>query len=262
MKRALCRWCPHWSPCLASGGHRVARFLLEENFSGLWAVEIVEEVGLVTCERSVIGQIDRLLIGRHRGSCSEEIHMEEEKVEVKVQGEEVEVENRERQWREQSEDRRENRQSLRRMTHGWYDAHKHLEPMSCETLSWVRTNTIKCDVWGCSVHKNRRKRGRRNIQQRHDQWWNDFSSAQITPHRTNACTFSRCGRHILALLIQCTHWLKMFERCCLSSSWEAEPGCSRDAMVEWVTLAPAVLQLFAAMLRLLPGPPSERAALP
>ena len=37
-------------------------------------------------------------------------HMEEEKVEVKVQ--EEEVEDKERQWREQSEDRRENRQSL------------------------------------------------------------------------------------------------------------------------------------------------------
>ena len=50
--------------------------------------------------------------------------MEEENVEVMVQ--EEEVEDKERQWREQSEDRRENRQSLKRMTHGWDDAHKHL----------------------------------------------------------------------------------------------------------------------------------------
>ena len=50
--------------------------------------------------------------------------MEEEKVDVKVQ--EEEVEDRERHGREQSEDRRENRQSLRRMTHGWDDAHQHL----------------------------------------------------------------------------------------------------------------------------------------
>ena len=41
----------------------------------------------------------------HRGSCSEDIHMEEEKVEVKVQ--EEEVEDRETHGREQSEDRRE-----------------------------------------------------------------------------------------------------------------------------------------------------------
>ena len=60
----------------------------------------------------------------HRGSYSEDIHMEEEKVEVKVQ--EEEVEDRKRRGREQSEDRRENRQSLRRMTHGWDDAHQHL----------------------------------------------------------------------------------------------------------------------------------------
>ena len=60
----------------------------------------------------------------HRGSCSEDIHIEEEKVEVKVQ--EEEVEDRERRRRDQSEDRRENRQSLKRMTHGWDDAHQHL----------------------------------------------------------------------------------------------------------------------------------------
>ena len=39
--------------------------LLEENFSGLWVVEIVEEVGLITCERGVVDQRARLLI---RGS--------------------------------------------------------------------------------------------------------------------------------------------------------------------------------------------------
>ena len=66
----------------------------------------------------------------HRGSCSEHIHTEEEEVEVKVQEDEVEDERDKR--RVQSEGRRENRQSLRRMTHGWDDAHKHLslEPMS------------------------------------------------------------------------------------------------------------------------------------
>ena len=53
--------------------------------------------------------------------------MEEEKVEVNVK--EEEVEGRERRGREQNEDRRENRQPLRRMTHGWDDTHKHLEPM-------------------------------------------------------------------------------------------------------------------------------------
>ena len=50
--------------------------------------------------------------------------MEEEKVEVTVQEDEVEYERD--KGRVQSEGRRENRQSLRRMTHGWDDAHKHL----------------------------------------------------------------------------------------------------------------------------------------
>ena len=52
----------------------------------------------------------------HRGSCSEGIHMEEEKVEVKVQ--EEEVEDRERRKGEQNKCRRENTQPLRRITHG------------------------------------------------------------------------------------------------------------------------------------------------
>ena len=37
-------------------------------------------------------------------------------------------------------------QTHRRMTHGWYDAHSHLEPMSCETSLDTRANTRKCDV--------------------------------------------------------------------------------------------------------------------
>ena len=57
LKSALCRWSRH----RALWGHRVARVLLEENFSGLSVVEIVEEVGLVPCERGVSGQRHRLL---------------------------------------------------------------------------------------------------------------------------------------------------------------------------------------------------------
>ena len=48
---------------------------------------------------------DSSIGGVHRGSCSEDIHMEEEKVEVKVQ--EEEEEDRETHGREQGEDRRE-----------------------------------------------------------------------------------------------------------------------------------------------------------
>ena len=52
----------------------------------------------------------------HRGSYSEDIHMEEEKVEFKVQ--EDEVEDGRDKGRVRSEGRIENKQSLRRMTHG------------------------------------------------------------------------------------------------------------------------------------------------
>ena len=89
-------------------------------------MEIVEEVGLITCEREVIGQRARLLVllectGR---SCSDEVHMEEERVEVKVQTEEKEI--GETHGREQGEEKGENKQSLGRMTLGWDDAHQHL----------------------------------------------------------------------------------------------------------------------------------------
>ena len=60
-------------------------------------MEVVEEVGLVTCERLLAKGPDSSLGEVHRGSGSEDIHMEEEKVEVKVQ--EEEVEDRERQMK-------------------------------------------------------------------------------------------------------------------------------------------------------------------
>ena len=55
--------------------------------------------------------------------------MEEEGVQVQVQAEEKEI--GETHGREQGEEKGENKQSLRRMTHGWDDAHQHLslEPM-------------------------------------------------------------------------------------------------------------------------------------
>ena len=50
--------------------------------------------------------------------------MEEEKVEIKIQEDEVE-DGRDKR-RVPNEGPRENRQSLKRMTHGWDDAHKHM----------------------------------------------------------------------------------------------------------------------------------------
>ena len=62
-------------------------------------------------------------LGRvHRGCCSDEVHMEEEGVQVQVQAEE---EIGEKHGREQG-DRRENKQSLKRMTHECGEAHQHL----------------------------------------------------------------------------------------------------------------------------------------
>ena len=34
-------------------------------------------------------------------------------------------------------------QTHKRMTHRWYDAHKHLEPMSCDRFLHVCVNTRK-----------------------------------------------------------------------------------------------------------------------
>ena len=83
----------------------------------------------------------------HRGSCSEEIHMEEEKVEVK--GQEEEVEDRETHGREQREEKGENKQSLRRMTHGWDDAHQHLSQCGI-------THHYACAPMRCTVYTTRR----------------------------------------------------------------------------------------------------------
>ena len=57
-------------------------------------------------------------------SCLDEVHMEEEGKQVQVQAEEEEI--GETLGREQGEEKRENKQSLRRMTHGWDDAYQHL----------------------------------------------------------------------------------------------------------------------------------------
>ena len=43
-------------------GPSVAGGLLDENFSGLREVVVVEELGLITCERGVVDQRVRLLI--------------------------------------------------------------------------------------------------------------------------------------------------------------------------------------------------------
>ena len=56
-------------------------------------MEIVEEVGLITCERQIIDQRpDSSIGGVPVGSCLDEVHMEEKRVKVQVQAEEEEKE--------------------------------------------------------------------------------------------------------------------------------------------------------------------------
>ena len=61
---------------------------LEDSWMKNSVVVVVDEVGLITCERGVVGQRARLLIrGSARGFRSEPIHIEDE---VKDQQDEVE----------------------------------------------------------------------------------------------------------------------------------------------------------------------------
>ena len=95
--------------------------------------------GALLAQRARLGEV-------HRGSCSEDIHMEEEKVEVKVQ--EAEVEDRENaRKRAKWGSKRENKQSLRRMTHGWDDAHQHLSQCGITHHYACALWTRKNDVW-------------------------------------------------------------------------------------------------------------------
>ena len=65
----------------------------------------------------------------HRGFSYEPIHTEDE---VKDQEDEVEDGTDKSKSAKRGSKRD---QTHKHMTHGWYDSHKHLEPMSCETLS-------------------------------------------------------------------------------------------------------------------------------
>ena len=127
-------------------GPCVAGLLLVENFSGLWVVVVVEEVGLTTCGRLIIGQRARLLIGRSaqgillrwsphgRGkgrsqssggwSGRWERHTEENKVKKKER-----TDNHSGSWHM-----------------GWDDAHKHLS--QCGITHRARCEREKSDVWG------------------------------------------------------------------------------------------------------------------
>ena len=102
------------------------------------------------CRRHKVSTTDSSLGEVHRESCSEDIHMEEEKVEVKVQ--EDEVEDGRDKWRVQSEGRTERTDNHSGAWHiDWDDARAQtLEPMSCDMTLQVRAvneTTVTCEVY-------------------------------------------------------------------------------------------------------------------
>ena len=89
----------------------------------------------------------------HRGSCSWNIHMEEEKVEVKVQEEEVE-DGRDKRKSAKRGSKRDQTTQAHETWMGWRA--QTLEPMSSETSLWVRTNARKRWRVRCTVYTPRR----------------------------------------------------------------------------------------------------------
>ena len=105
-------------------GPRVAGLFLEENVSGLWVVEIIEEVGLITCKRGVIAQRARLLIGRSAQGILLRRHPH-----GRGKGRSQSSGGWSGRWERQMKSAKRGSkrdQTLSRMTHGWDDAHKHL----------------------------------------------------------------------------------------------------------------------------------------
>ena len=129
-------------------GYRVAGLLLEENFSCLWVVEIVKDVGLITCERGDFGQgPDSSVGGVPVGYCTDGGHMEEE-VQLKVQVEEERTS--ETHEKEQSEEQRVKERTTAHC--GWPfrrdDAHQHiLEPCSVMCNNYCVFTAWENDVW-------------------------------------------------------------------------------------------------------------------
>ena len=97
----------------------VAGGLLDEDFNCLWDLVIVEKILLMTFDRDVIGQKTKTPHGEkvHKRSCSDPIHMEQEKLEIIIQKDEREDGKNMSVKRDQTH---------KRMTRGWDDAHKNL----------------------------------------------------------------------------------------------------------------------------------------
>ena len=136
-------------------GPRVAGLLLEENFSGLWVVELVEEAGLITCERGFIGQRARLLIGRSAQGILLRTYPH-----GRGKGRSQSSGGWSGRWERQmkSAKRGSKREQTITQAHdtwmGWRA--QTLEPMSCDITLQVRTNTRKTRRVRCTVYTPRR----------------------------------------------------------------------------------------------------------
>ena len=127
-----------WGPAVAGG-------LLDECVSSLRDVVVVDESGLITCQRCAVGHCAQLLISwsAHGTSHRANPHGRWRTGEWK------------RRWERRVEGRRVSRQQ-QHPDDTWMTCARHLEPMSRATVLWVWRNKRKCDVWGCSVHTSRR----------------------------------------------------------------------------------------------------------
>ena len=124
-------------------GPGVAGGLLDENFSGLWEVVVVEEVGLITCERCVVGPRVRLLIRQSAQGILLRQHPHGRWSERSG--------GWSRRWERQVESAKRGSkrdQTHRCMKHGWYAAHKHLSQCRVTDKSKCAQTREKGDVWG------------------------------------------------------------------------------------------------------------------
>ena len=99
------------------------------------------------CERGVIDQKTRLLSGRSAQGILLRGHPHG-RGKSRSRGSGRGSGRWERQWRVQRGDRRENKQSLRRLTHGWDDAHHHLSQRGVTHHYKCAQTREKGDVWG------------------------------------------------------------------------------------------------------------------
>ena len=146
----------------------VAQRLLDEKFSGLWEVVVVQEFWLITCERMVYrqGQYSSLCEGAGINSL-DNIDIEEEVlVRVQVGWGREEVNDGEKQEKDRTRTQTTDDQThiMDGMKMEWVRATQthwvaRLEPCSVIRMKWIVQTAWKNDLWGVSVYtrKNRKR---------------------------------------------------------------------------------------------------------